>query len=163
MKATVKNDRNWIKPPNSMIKKGTKSSPSKISYWIDETGNARLYTKEQLAQCNILMNLNLVLSKAFVLIENIQTVDPDTAVGSLISQGLVQSKISELSPYANFVELIAAIPDITFSEFLGFISQENDPKAYSKLGREKLKEVMENVDPDVRNFFSSDKLEKKGT
>jgi hypothetical protein len=160
-------DRSWIRPPNSItkqttvkVKKNDKNFPSSISYWVDENGEARLYTKEQLAQCNILMSLNLTLSKAFVLIENIQKLDKDTTIGSLMSQDFAQFKEYEVSPYSNFIELISAVHDITFAEFLGFISQETSPESYSKLGKAKLAEAIKNIDPDNTNFFSSDKLEK---
>jgi hypothetical protein len=162
-----KQDRSWVRPPNTMSKpldqkkkKRDKNYPSKISYWMDKNGEAQLYTPEQLAVCNILMNLNVILNKSLTLAENIQTMDKDVTVGILAQQEYAQFKTFETSVYGHFVELLAAAPDITFGEFLNFISQGNDTNAFLKMGKKKLKSVVKNKNTDVTTFYRSDKLKK---
>lgn len=160
-----KKDRSWVRPPNTMSKpsglkkkKQDKNYPTKISYWIDEKGEAQLYTPDQLAVCNVLMNLNVLLNKSLTLAEKIQTMDKDVTVGILAQQEYAQFKAFESSVYGHFVELLAAAPDITFAEFLNFISQGNNPKAFIKLGKKKLRDVVKNKNSDVTTFYTSDKL-----
>lgn len=148
-----KQDRSWVRPPNSMTKKSTQ-----ISYWVDANGEARLYTPEQLAICNILMNLNVLLNKSLTLAEKIKTIDKNVTVATLAQQDYAHFKPMETSVYGYFVELMAAAPDITFAEFLNFISQGNDEKAFAKLGKTKLKKVIGKKSPDVTLFYGSDKL-----
>ena len=155
-----KKDRSWIRPPNSITNQNDLSFPSKISYWVDEAGEVQLYTKEQLAKCNILMNINLLLSKSLKLFENLQKIDKDTPVGTLVQQDYAQFKTSEDSVYTHFIQLMATTPDITFGEFLNFISEGDDTKAFSKIGEKKLKKVIKDKSPEVISFFTSDKLKK---
>ncbi len=163
-----KTDRSWVRPPNSMTKqpsqkkrKKDKDFPSKISYWVDENGEAQLYTQEQLAICNILMNLNVLLNKSLTLAEKLQTMDKEVTVGVIVRQDYAQFKKSENSVYGYFVELMAAAPNITFGEFLNFISQGSDVKAFSKLGKEKLQAVIKKRSTDVTTFYTSDRLMEK--
>ena len=165
-----KQDRNWVKPPNTISKqtkqttRKTKSKekqqkyPEKISYWIDKSGEAQLYTTEQLAICNVLMNLNVLLNKSLTLAEKIQTMEKDVPVAILAQQDYAQFKKFESSVYGHFVELMAAAPDVTFGEFLNFISQGDETKELTSLGKRKLKKIIENKSPDVTSFYSSDKL-----
>lgn len=155
-----KPDHGWVKPPNSISKQGDPQT-EKISYWVDVNGEAQLYTPEQLATCNILMNLNVLLNKSLTLAEKIQKMDKDVTVATLAQQDYAHFKTLNTSVYGYFIELMAATPDITFGEFLNFISQGSDEKAFAKLGQKKLKKVMANKSPDVTNFFSSDKLKDK--
>ncbi|HEX9817711.1 MAG TPA: hypothetical protein VGA89_02355 [Patescibacteria group bacterium] len=161
-------DRSWVRPPNiitqktslKVVKKG-KKYPTKISYWVDKNGEAQLYTAEQLAVCNILTNINVLLNKSLTLAENLKTMDKDVTVGTLVQQDYAQFKALENTIYGYFIELMAAAEDITFGEFLNFISQGKEDNAFSKLGKSKLKKVMQKKSPDVTQFYSSDKLREK--
>lgn len=160
-------DRSWILPPNTISKKTESSKeqqrpnyPTKISYWVDQNGEAQLYTPEQLAICNILMNLNVLLNKSLTLAENIKNMEESVTVGTLAKQDYAQFKDLETSVYGHFVELLAASPDITFGEFLNFISSGNDTKAFLKMGKQKLKKIVAKKSPDVTQFYSSDSLRK---
>jgi hypothetical protein len=145
-----------------MIKKGSGSSPQKLSYWTDDNNSAKLYTKEQLATCNILMNLNFLLTRALVLMDIIKTLDEDTRIGTLIHQDYAKFEASDTSVFNQFVSLMAAVPDVTFGEFLTFIStnNNNNPQEIITLGQKTLKEVIAGKSTNLTNFYTSDRLKK---
>lgn len=155
-----KPDRNWVKPPNTMVHKGRSNSPQKLSYWTDGKNKAILYTKEQLATCNILMNLNLLLVRAIVLLDILKTLDEDAKVGTLIHQDYAKYEATESSVFNHFISLMAAVPDITFGEFLGFISTNTDPKELIIMGQKTLQEVIAGTSTHVTNFYTSDRVKK---
>jgi len=155
-----KPNRNWVKPPNTMVRKGRSNSPQKLSYWTDENNQPKLYTPEQLATCNILMNLNLLLVRALVLLDILKTLDEDAKVGTLIHQDFAKYEAPESSVFNHFISLMAAVPDVTFNEFLGFISTDTDPQKLITMGQKTLKEVIEGKSTHVTNFYTSDRVKK---
>ena len=155
-----KPNRNWIKPPNTMIQQGRGNSPQKLSYWTDENNKPKLYTKEQLATCNILMNLNLLLVRAIVLLDILKTLDEDAKVGTLIHQDYAKYDAPESSVFNHFIGLMAAVPDITFGEFLSFVSTNSDPQELTTMGQKTLREVIAGTSAHVTNFYTSDRIKK---
>jgi len=155
-----KQDRNWIKPPNTISNKSDGDGPQKLSYWIDQKKEVQLYTKDQLVTCNVLNNLNFLLVRALVLMDTLQTMDKDIPVGTLIKQGYAKYETSESSVFNHFIQLMAAVPDITFGEFLGFISPNTDTKEFLKMGKERLKKVAQGEETDINIFYTSDKVKK---
>lgn len=158
--AQADSDRSWIKPPNTISNQGSGDSPQKLSYWTDQNGEVKLYTREQLATCNILTNMDFLLVKALVLIDTLQTIDKNATVGSLIEQDYVKISNTKSSAFNHFIELMAAVPDITFGEFLGYISPNSNPQEFLKLGQKKLKAVMDGQSEDVSIFYGSDRVKK---
>jgi len=141
-------DNNWVKPPNTIVKKGPDNVPHKLSYWIDKNGKYQLYTKEQLATCNILTNLNLIIIRALVLLDTLKKMDENAKIKTLVRQDYSKFEAKEASIFNNFIALMAAVPDVTFGEFLGFISGSSNPQALAKMGKK----------PKFDVFYSSDKL-----
>lgn len=152
-------DRSWIKPPSSTHRWNIAGEPLHVSWWVDRTGKIRLYSKEQLAVCNILLEINLSLGRICSLIENLPKIGDEVTVGDLLQQDWAKFKTSAPSVYGHFAQLMAAAPDITFSEFIGFVVQGNDPTALADIGAERLQKVIESTDIDVKSHFRSDKVE----
>ena len=153
-------DRNWIKPPNTIVHQGSINSPQKLSYWTDTNGRAKLYTKEQLATCNILMNLNQLLVRSLLLFDTLKTLDEDTKIGTLLHQDYAKFEATESSAFDHFVNLMSAAPDITFGEFLGYLSTNSDPREFIKMGQKNLKEVIRGKSTRITNFYTSDQVKK---
>jgi len=165
-KTMKKTDRSWIRPPNSISKQSSraekkkdKNYPSVISYWFDEKGEAQLYTAEQLAICNVLTNLKVVLNKSLTLAEQLKTMDKDITVGILSQQDYAQFKELNTTVFGYFIELMSAAPDITFGEFLNFITEGDDVKLFKKVGKKKLKQIIENKSPDVTTFYRAIRID----
>ena len=153
-------DRNWIKPPNTIVHQGSINSPQKLSYWTDKNGQAKLYTKEQLATCNILMNLNQLLVRALLLFDTLNSLDEDTKIGTFLHQDYAKFEATESSAFDHFVNLMSAAPDITFGEFLGYLSTNSDPREFIKMGQKNLKEVIRGKSTRITNFYTSDQVKK---
>jgi len=156
-------NRNWIRPPNTILKKGSNNSPQKLSYWTDIDNKPKLYTKKQLATCNILMNLNFLLVKSLVLMDILKTLDKDTKVGDLVSQDFVKFEASKDSIFNSFISLMAAVPDVTFSEFLNYISTNNtnnNPQEIITLGQKTLNDFIDGKSDNITNFYISDRFKK---
>lgn len=152
-------DRNWIKPPDSIHTWSIYGEALAVNWWRDRTGKIRLYSQEQLAVCNVLMEINLSLSKVCSLIENLPKIGDEARVGSLLQQDRAKLETSAPSVYGHFAQLMAMVPDITFSEFLGFVVADHDPTALADTGVERLQKVIEGIDSDVKNYFQSDKVD----
>ena len=152
-------DRNWIKPPNSTHTWSIAGEALVVSWWRDRTGKIRLYSQEQLAICNVLLEINLSLSKVCSLIEKLPTIGDEVKVGSLLQQDWAKLETSAPSVYGHFAQLMAMTPDITFSEFLGFVVSDHDPTALADIDAERLQKVIEGTDRDVKNHFRSDKVD----
>ena len=153
-----KPNRNWIRPPNTMVHKGKGNSPQKLSYWTDDNNQVKLYSQKELATCNILTNLNVILVRALVLLDILKTLDEDTKVGNLINQDYASFKTTKTSIFNRFIDLMAAVPDITFGEFLGFISTTSDPQEYLTMGKKTIKQVIKAKSKQVTNFYTSDRF-----
>lgn len=151
-------DKNWIKPPNTIARKGPDNVPHKISYWINKKGKFQLYTKEQLATLNILTNLNLILIRALIIVDTIKKMDENSNVKKLIRQDFSKFEASKSTIFNHFVTLMAAAPDVTFGEFLGFLSGNTDPQTLIKMGQKTLKEAVRGKSTAVSVFYTSDKL-----
>lgn len=143
-------DKNWINPPHIIIKKGQKNAPKKLSYWIDSSGKYQLYTKKQLTTLNILTNLNSILVRALVTLDKINEVDENIKIKTLMQQESAKFEAGDSSIFKQFITLMASAPDITFGEFLGFLSANSDPKAIAKMGKK----------PTFTVFYTSDRLKK---
>ena len=157
---TVK-DNNWVKPPNIIAKKGPDNVPHKLSYWIDKNGKYQLYTKEQLATCNILTNLNLIIVKSLVLMDTLKKMDENAKIRTLIKQDYSKFDAKESSIFNHFITLMAAVPDITFGEFLEFLSGDTDSQVLNKMGKKTLKEAMQGKGETVTTFYTSDLTKKQ--
>jgi hypothetical protein len=157
-----KSNRNWIRPPNTIVhpEKGNRNSPNKLSYWTDANNKAKLYTKEQLATCNILMSLNQLLIKALILLDTLKTLDEDTTIRTLIHQDFARFEATKSSAFDHFIKLTSAVPDITFGEFLGFISPNSNPQDFIKMGNKTLKQVIQGKNTDITNFYTTDRVKK---
>jgi len=153
-------DKNWINPPKIIIRKDKANSPKKLSYWLDKKGKAHLYTKEQLATCNILTNLNLTLIRALVLMDMIKEMDENAKIKTLMRQDNPKFAAKESSIFNHFISLMSAVPEITFGEFLGFLSANSDPQALIKMGQKTLKEAEQGKSKTVSVFYTSDKLKE---
>lgn len=156
-----KSDRNWLMPPQTIVKQGDKDSPHKLSYWTDTKGKVNLYTKKQLATCNILMNLNLLLVRAIVLLDTLKTMDENAKIGSLIKQDYAKFDAKESTAFNHFITLMSATPDVTFGEFLRFLSTNTNPKELKKLGQKTINEVIKGKSSDVSIFYTSDRLKSE--
>lgn len=141
-------NRKWISPPNVIVKKNKNGGPQKISYWVDDKNEPMLYTKDQIAILNVLTNLNMQLIKALVLLDNASRIDKNAKIKTLISQDKSKYVANKSSLFNNFISLMAAVPDVTFGEFLNFISNNTSPKDLLKMGKKAIKNT------DV--FYSSD-------
>ena len=154
-------DRRCIVPPNSQHTWNINGEPHIISWWVDRTGRPRLYSQEQLAVCNVLLEINLSLGKVCSLIETLPTVGNDVRVGDLIQQDWAKLNTSAPSVYGHFAQLMAMAPDITFSEFIGFVTSSHDPTALSEIGSERLRKVIEGMDSDVNSHFKSNVVQER--
>lgn len=153
-------DKNWIKPPNTIVRKGPDNVPHKLSYWIDKKRRFQLYTKEQLATLNILTNLNMTLIRALILMDTLKKMDENAKVRTLIRQDYSKFEAKESSVFNQFVALMAAVPDITFGEFLSFLSGSTDQKTLIKMGQKTLKETVRGKSKNISVFYTSDKLKE---
>jgi len=141
-----------------MVKKGPKKSPQRLSYWTDRDGKVKLFTQKELAACNILNNLNFILTRALVLMDILKTINKDTKIGDLIRQDYAHFEASDASAFNRFVSLMAAVPDISFGEFLNFISTGSDPQKLKTMGQKILKEVIDGKSDRVTKFYTSDRF-----
>jgi len=151
-------DKNWVKPPNIIAKKGPDNKSYKLSYWINKKGKYQLYTKEQLAVCNVLTNLNLIVVRSLVLMDTLKKMDENAKIRTLVKQDYSKFDAKESSIFNHFVSLMAAVPDITFGEFLGFLSGDTDSKVLSKMGKKTIGEAIKGKSKTVSIFYTSDKL-----
>ena len=151
-------DQSWVSPPKTIVRKGPDNVPHKLSYWIDKKGKYQLFTKEQLATCNILTNLNLILIRSLILLDTLKKTDGNAKVRTLVRQDYAKFKATEDSIFNHFVALMAAVPDITFGEFLGFLSANSNPQSLFKMGQKTLKEAVRGKSKTVSVFYTSDKL-----
>lgn len=153
-------NRPWIKPPNIIVKKGPKNSPQKLSYWTDTDNKVKLYTQQELAICNILMNVNQLLTQALTLIDVLKSLDDDAKVGDLIHQDYDKFKFSQQSVFNRFINLISAVPDVTFGEFLNFISTTNNPEQFKNTSQKIINQVTKGKSNQVTTFYTSDRFRK---
>lgn len=153
-------DRSWVIPPNTIIRQGTKNTPQKLSYWIDKKGKANLYTKDQLAICNVLMELNTLITKSLILLDTLKMIDKDASIGSLLNQDFARFEAKGSSAFNRFINLMAAVPDVTFAEFLIFLSPNTDQKKFIKMGQKTLEKVVKGKNTGVTNFYTSDRFKK---
>lgn len=154
------NDRNWIAPPKVIIRKGKQGEPEKLSYWVDSMGKNHLYTEEELTACNILINLNLILIRSLIILDTLKSMDKNAQVKKLVKQDYSKYKAKKSSVFNRFINLMAAVPDITFGEFLGFISDSKDPQALIKIGQDILKKSSRKKNTPFDIFYTSDLLKK---
>ncbi len=154
------NDRNWIAPPKVIIRKGKQGEPEKLSYWVDKKGKNHLYTEEELITCNILINLNLILIRSLIILDTLKSMDRNAQVKKLVNQDYSKYKASKSSVFNRFINLMAAVPNITFGEFLGFISDSKDPQALIKIGQDTLKKSSRKKDIPFDIFYNSDLIKK---
>lgn len=141
-------DNNWIKPPNTLVRKGPDNTPHKFSYWVDKKGHYHLYTKDQLAICNILTNLNLILIRALIIMDTLKTMDKKAKVEKLVNQDYAALKVTKSSVFNQFITLMAAAPKVTFGEFLNYISAGGNPQTLIKMGKKAKFDI----------FYTSDRL-----
>jgi len=154
-------NKNWIKPPNTIARKDQRGKAQKLSYWIDEKGKYQLYSKNQLATLNILTNLNLLLIRALILLDTLKDMDENTKIKTLIRQDYAKYEADKSSVFNHLVELMAAVPNITFGEFLNFISSSTKPQVLNKMGQKTLKEVLDGKSKAVDVFYNSDRFKNK--
>lgn len=158
---TNMSNRDWIKPPNTIARKSHVGNAQKLSYWVDKKGKYKLYTKEQLATLNILTNLNLLLIRALIILDTLKNMDENAKIRTLIHQDHTKYEADKSSVFNHLVTLMAAIPNVTFGEFLSFISDSTDPKALTKMGKKTLSETVYGKSKVVDAFYGSDRFKKK--
>ena len=151
-------DKNWIKPPNIIAKKGPDGKPYKLSYWIDKKGKYHLYTKKQLAICNILTNLNLIIMRSLIIMDTIREMDKNSSIESLVKRDYSKFEAKDCSILNHFIALMASVPDITFGEFLDFLSGNSDTKTLKDIGKKTFKEALQGKGETVSIFYTSDKV-----
>jgi len=153
-------NRNWIRPPNTIVKKNTKNSPQKLSYWTDTDNQVKLYTQQELATCNVLMNINQILVRALTLLDILKTLDDNAKISDLLHQDYVKFEASKSSVFNRFINLLAAVPDVTFGEFLSFMSTTNNPRQFTSMGKKIIKQVINGKSNQVTSFYTSDRFRK---
>lgn len=158
LRAQSNMDRNWVTPPKIIVRKGQGKGPQKLSYWVDKKGKNHLYTKEELATCNILTNLNIILIRALILLDTLKNMDKNAKVKKLVNQDYAKYKATESSIFSRFIALMAAAPSITFGEFLGFISGNSNPGTLIKIGQKTIKKASQGKNTAVDVFYTSDLL-----
>ena len=93
----------------------------------------------------------------------LKTLDKDTKVGDLVSQDFVKFEASKDSIFNSFISLMAAVPDVTFSEFLNYISTNNtnnNPQEIITLGQKTLNDFIDGKSDNITNFYISDRFKK---
>jgi len=151
-------DKSWITPPKIIIRKSRGKGPQKLSYWVDKQGKNHLYTKEELVICNILTNLNIILIRSLILLDTLKSMDKNAKVKKLVNQDYTKYKATESSIFNRFIALMAAAPDITFGQFLGFISGNSNPDTLIKIGQNTFKKASKGRNSAVDVFYTSDLL-----
>ena len=152
--------KNWIKPPNTLVRKGPDGTPHKLSYWVDKNGKYQLYTKEQLATLNILTNLNLTLIRSLILLDTLKKMDANAKIKTLVQKEYPKFEAAKSSIFNHFIALMAAVPNITFGEFLGFLTGGSDPQTLVKMGQKTLQETVKGKSSTVDVFYTSDHLKE---
>lgn len=145
-------DRNWLLPPNSIA--GGNLGNLMVHFWVDRNGQIRIYSDDQLAACNALMQISISLSEVNTTFEALRA-HPDHPVKSIMEQSY--AKVGEDSPsmFAHFVENMSAAPDVTFGEFIRFMVKGNDATKSIEHG-EKVRQEM--IDGKRKQFWRQPKV-----
>jgi hypothetical protein len=153
-------DKSWITPPKIIIRKNRGKGPQKLCYWVDKNGKNHLYTREELAICNILTNLNIILIRALIIVDTLKNMDRNAKIKKLVNQDYSRYKVTQSSIFNRFIALMAAAPDITFGEFLSFISGNSDPDTLIKIGQNTFAKASRGKNKTLDVFYTSDLLKK---
>ena len=133
-------DRNWLLPPNSIT--GGQFGGMTVHFWYDRNDQVQVYSDDQLATCNALMQINISLSEVSTTFQALRS-HPDHPVKSVMEQSYAKVGADADNMYAHFVENIVAASDVTFGEFIRFIVQGNDATKSIEHGEKFRKEMIE--------------------
>jgi len=144
-------DRNWILPPSSIVD-GSLGGTT-LHFWIDRHGRDRVYSDEQLAKCSALLQLSIDFSDLSTTLETLKTLE-DPQVNALLQQSYAKIGQDSDNLLAHLVELIAEVPEVTFSEFMRFIVDGHDVTELVKLG---VQNVQKRIKGERKSFWKINK------
>ena len=148
-------DRSWLVPPNSIHRLEWTGETLVLRWWRDKTGRPRVYSAEQLAILDVLMQLNLDLDNLGQVYELLPTLN-STTVDSLLQQGYAKLSVGDKKVYSKLLQLMAMVPDVTFGEFLRLLVQGHDA---TEVIEEGVRRLADRRKGGRRGMFGSDGVE----
>lgn len=157
MKVAGDSDRNWVRIPNEIWRFGEGAERLHFAYWVDRHGRPRAFNSHQLSVLNVLMTMNLRVLELGGLPEKLAGAK-HTDVATVLQQDWAKFPV-ETSVTVDLLKLLAMAPDVTFAEFLSFMTSGSDPTTLIQEGSARLARMIQGgTDPVVRPYFKSDIL-----
>ena len=129
----------------------------RFAYWIDRHGRPRAFNSHQLSVLNVLMTVNMRVLELGALPERLAGAR-HADVATVLQQDWAKFPV-ETSVTVDLLKLLAMAGDITFAEFLSFMTSGSDPTALVQEGSARLARMIQGgTDPVVSPFFKSDIL-----
>ena len=157
MRVAGNSDRNWIRIPSEIWRFGEGAERLHFAYWVDRDGRPRAFNSHQLSVLNVLMTLNMRILELGALPERLVGAK-HADVATVLHQDWAKFSI-ETSVTVDLLKLLAMAGDITFAEFLSFMTSGSDPTHLVREGSARLARMIQGgTDPVVRPYFKSDIL-----
>jgi len=113
-----------------------------VHFWYDRNGQVQVYSDEQLAACNALMQINISLSEVSTTFQALRG-HPDHQVKSIMEQSYAKVGEDADNMVAHFTENMMAAADVTFGEYIRFIVEGHDATKAIEHGEKVRKEMIE--------------------
>jgi len=133
-------ERNWLLPPTLSL--GGQFGGMTVHFWYDRNGQVQVYSDEQLAACNALMQINISLSEVSTTFQALRG-HPDHQVKSIMEQSYAKVGEDADNMVAHFTENMMAAADVTFGEYIRFIVEGHDATKAIEHGEKVRKEMIE--------------------
>jgi hypothetical protein len=148
-------DRNWIRIPNQIHRFGEGAERLQLAYWIDRYGRPRAFNRHQLSVLNVLMTINTRLLDLGALPGRLISAR-DADVATVLQQDWAKFPV-ETSVTIDLVKLLAMAGDITFAEFLSFMTTGVNSSSLVQEGAARIARLIQGEnDPVVTSHFESD-------
>ena len=148
-------DRNWIRISNEILRFGEGAERLQFAYWIDRHDRPRAFNSHQLTVLNVLMTMTFRILELGALPDRlIDAMNVDVATA--LQQDWAKFP-AEKSVTVDLLKLFAMAGDITFAEFLSFMTTGSDTTSLIQEGASRITRLNHGeTDPVVKSYFKSD-------
>lgn len=115
-------DKNWISPPNSIRRMDQNGETLHLNYWIDQKGQPKLYTTEQLVVCSALQRLLLFNHGVDDILKSIDKVEDISQIDWLKSK-VKQLNMNRYGMFGTLHELHLLAKDVSLLDYELFAVQ----------------------------------------
>lgn len=150
-------DRCWIRIPNEILRFGEGAERLRFAYWVDRYGRPRTFNSHQLSTLNVLMTMNLRILELGALPGRL-TEAKNVDVATVLEQDWAKFPV-ETSVTVDLLKMFAMAGDITFVEFLSFMTSGSDTTRLVLEGAGRVTRLSQGgTDLVVKPYFNSDIL-----